>query len=451
LWQEKPGGAWEVAYIPDKTGKNLRFSRDTNLFVTQSAGYFKVFGISPEKHLIRYKGRSRSIKLEPRKVFQYAYIWLLKQIGSVGGVFSALRTRGGNSTRSQRVLMSNPIWLALPWLSGWWAKDLTAESTVSADSELAHDYLFEPPIVAFSSVQLLGRTGSSTLVEVSKSTGRWEKRSWSGLGPYVDSPLYATYGPNGDRYIYCVRKNGSLVRYLSPRNSNYWIGTELSNLPRMQVKEMEGSPCLAISPGEDVHIVGIADGANGLVHLHALRAYSWHTRGEYRRWAAGLSYGFGDFKYVPKNKNDGNAYAAWGYHRADCVQMKCPSFEKGPGHRAGIMLHEATHHYYKSGKHTEIEGKDGEKTKKDYWFHHGCHDVPLATETAVPHSSYQVEVEFLADIAVFPAAWVPADVRSDAKSTANRLLGARFINDPGFVVGEPRPLWDVLHFWLVEG
>lgn len=52
----------------------------------------------------------------------------------------------------------------------------------------------------------------------------------------------------------------------------------------------------------------------------------------------------------------------------------------------------------------------------------------------------QIQVEWLADLAEFPAYWVPRDQSDIAKERANIRINERFTNTVGWKVGEPRPL-----------
>jgi len=53
---------------------------------------------------------------------------------------------------------------------------------------------------------------------------------------------------------------------------------------------------------------------------------------------------------------------------------------------------------------------------------------------------YQIMAEFEADLAEFARRWVPLGVREEASIDARILLLNNFTNDPGWMVGEPRPL-----------
>jgi len=55
------------------------------------------------------------------------------------------------------------------------------------------------------------------------------------------------------------------------------------------------------------------------------------------------------------------------------------------------------------------------------------------------HSPYQVEAEFLSDLAEMTRAWVPNLISQTARDHGNILLEKYFINRVGYRIGQPRP------------
>lgn len=143
---------------------------------------------------------------------------------------------------------------------------------------------------------------------------------------------------------------------------------------------------------------------------------------------------------------------------SDDVTLHCTVFDvavmvnANPASRAGEFIHESWHgwnekyginrgpvagHYPRQGRCTQ--------NACDYFYFHGIGAyLPGAmwetTRTAARlHSPNQVQVEFLCDIADYPAPNVPASVRQAARSDANQRSTGRFINGPGYSCGAPRP------------
>ena len=99
------------------------------------------------------------------------------------------------------------------------------------------------------------------------------------------------------------------------------------------------------------------------------------------------------------------------------------------------MLHEANH---------ITQDIDHDDNEKDEFFLHGLGailpDTLDANNEDHKHSSYQIEIEYLADLSQFPTWRVPLLVIGLAESTANSLFNNRIKNNPGWRVGMPRPL-----------
>ena len=169
----------------------------------------------------------------------------------------------------------------------------------------------------------------------------------------------------------------------------------------------------------------------------------WHSSSDYTKWAAGSVHGF---RYQPRNQttNAGRrvyGHAIMGWRSRDRVEMWCPSLNRtsDPGHRAGTMLHEATHIQYGDWQGVLRHDAGG----KDYWYPHTLSDIDLgqldrARGRGLKHSAFQIEVEFLADLSEFPAPWVPLLVSRAARATGNQLIRTRFRNTVPFTIGVPR-------------
>ena len=147
---------------------------------------------------------------------------------------------------------------------------------------------------------------------------------------------------------------------------------------------------------------------------------------------------------------DRNARAA-----RDRTNLHCPLFNVGsissfPSHRAGVLLHEAWHHWqYKHGFVGDHPSRSGACTgaECDYYYFHGTGWFDFGTldrydlnpQSFRFHSPYQVEAEFLSDLAEMTRAWVPNLISQTARDHGNILLEKYFINRVGYRIGQPRP------------
>jgi len=136
------------------------------------------------------------------------------------------------------------------------------------------------------------------------------------------------------------------------------------------------------------------------------------------------------------------------------VEMSCMMFDPnsflrttGTANRAAVMLHEATHMRYADFWGTEPH--DDEDNSRDEWNYHGLlmgkilygqAGVVTISPLSLKHSPYQIQIEFLSDIAEFANYWVPYSVYGFAADVANRLMEVAIIGDPGWRCGEPRPM-----------
>lgn len=139
----------------------------------------------------------------------------------------------------------------------------------------------------------------------------------------------------------------------------------------------------------------------------------------------------------------------------DRTNLHCPLFNLGsissfPSHRAGVLLHEAWHHWqYAHGFDGSHPDKSGACTgaECDYYYFHGSGWFEFGTldrwDTNPAsfrfHSPYQVEAEFFADLAELAKPWVPNMISNTARDHGNILLEKYFINRVGYRIGQPRP------------
>lgn len=140
----------------------------------------------------------------------------------------------------------------------------------------------------------------------------------------------------------------------------------------------------------------------------------------------------------------------------DRTNLHCPLFNAGvgspsnfPSHRAGVLLHEAWHHWeYAHGFDTSHpSGGSCTGAECDWYYFHGVGAFDFGTldrwSTAGDffrfHSPYQVETEFFADLAELCRPWVPAAVAQTARDHGNTLLAKYCVNGVGYRIGQPRP------------
>jgi hypothetical protein len=272
-------------------------------------------------------------------------------------------------------------------------------------------------------------------------------------GPRLQGEPSAVIEPDGVQRVLGRTSTGQLFFAERASESAPWNAYDLPTHLALSQQEWNS---YAVEPGYWVttlrseghrHVVAWRPGRRALLSVFDTQAFAWHNSLDYANWAAGSLHGF---RYQPQNqrKRDDKTYDAWAYagiFRTDRVEMWCPSFDEdaGPSRRAGTMVHEATHILYAGifdvWKHHNIDGVD-----KDDWLPYVLGQIPHGTmnggSSGHKQSMYQIQAMFNADIAEFSAPWVPLDIRSQARSDANAILGSRFVTDPGWRVGEPRPL-----------
>jgi hypothetical protein len=148
------------------------------------------------------------------------------------------------------------------------------------------------------------------------------------------------------------------------------------------------------------------------------------------------------------------ATAVWGVFAAqDRTDLHCPLYNEGspsnfPSHRAGVLVHEAWHHWLYTHDFDPAHGSGGvaQYAEADYYYFHTVSVFEFgflhAWSTGTPfqfHSPYQVEVEFFADLAELAISATPTQVTQTARDHGNTLLRKAFINPAPYTIGDPRP------------
>jgi len=242
-------------------------------------------------------------------------------------------------------------------------------------------------------------------------------------------------GGDGVRF-YGNSPKGRLVRYRCRVNAGSCSSEYVGNSDFTVLELHNGlQPSASLSPAQSDHAVGINTGAASLRHYQFIADHSWHASVDYENWASGYLH---DFHYEPRNSSpsDKIAEAQWGPW-PDEVHFFCQMFDgsETAASRASTMLHEANH---------ITQHVDHDSNNRDPFFEHGLGAIPAGSLNANnanhKHSSYQIEIEFLADLAEFSGDSMPLIVTITAESIANSLLNNRINNNPGWRVGLPRPL-----------
>jgi hypothetical protein len=184
----------------------------------------------------------------------------------------------------------------------------------------------------------------------------------------------------------------------------------------------------------------------------------WHSTEDYVSCSRAASNRFHGPFYMRFIEYDGasEADAETGRTAArDRTNLHCPLFNPGsisdfPSHRAGVLLHEAWHHWqYAHGFDGSHPAKAGACTgaECDWYYFHGTGRFEFGTLdrwSTDPtnfrfHSPYQVEAEFFSDLAELSRSWVPSLISQTARDHGNILLAKYFINSVGYRIGQPRP------------
>jgi hypothetical protein len=201
-----------------------------------------------------------------------------------------------------------------------------------------------------------------------------------------------------------------------------------------------------------------------MIHSIYLLAYAlrddyipqWHARLDYLNSAMSADNDYhGPFYSRFISSGDAGATAVTGRVAArDRTDYKCQIFDLGaggddPAARAGAIVHESWHHWqYKydwEGDHL-TGGRIKAGQEGDYYYRHGSGAFDFGTlwryDLSAPmrfHSPYQIEAEFLADLAEHSFGWIPLIVKDSARVGGNSLLANRFFNGTNYRIGQPRP------------
>jgi hypothetical protein len=337
----------------------------------------------------------------------------------------------------------------------WRAENITrtGENLVEPEGYQVSPVKIEPGFAVLDYNRIFGFDWQNNFVCFKYTNGRWRQirhllfdvstylPDWHKSDRLVAWPVAVKEG--SALKVYGVNTKRLLVEYRNVPPSMSW-SIDRVPIPTSEYASkfwMEGFMVDAQRhPNGELHVVGIRQSSFGLVHFMNIRSHSWHSTADYINWASGSTQD-ADFHYEPYNTDGHDAYSYCGYFREDRVEMWCPSFAENysPASRAAIMLHEATHIKYGDW----LDVWNGDHDPKDEWYHHGLDAIPWGTldprTEGHRHSMYQIQAEFLSDIAEFPAGWVPMEIIQSAKNAANGIIDDRFSNTPGWKVGEPRP------------
>ncbi|KRC63021.1 hypothetical protein ASE14_04325 [Agromyces sp. Root81] len=176
----------------------------------------------------------------------------------------------------------------------------------------------------------------------------------------------------------------------------------------------------------------------------------WHSLEDYESLAAGPNNRFHDHNYKRRLVQVQPEASASGSR----IDMFCPLFAQGSisnfaSHRAGVLIHEAWHHWQYKYNFNSTHPTGGASTwsQGDKYYFHGVgayafgHLHAYNTNPAQLrfHSPYQVEAEFFADLAELSRPQVPTIVTQTARSHGNILLANAFVNTVAYRIGDPRP------------
>ncbi|SRR6266404_5534069 len=184
----------------------------------------------------------------------------------------------------------------------------------------------------------------------------------------------------------------------------------------------------------------------------------WHSTEDYAscsRAAANRFHGPFYMRFI-EYKGSADADSETGRFAArDRTNLHCPLFNldsdsNSPSNRAGALVHEAWHHWqYAHGFSTHHPAASGACSASgcDYYYFHGSGWFEFGTldrwDTNPAsfrfHSPYQVQAEFLGDLAELAKSWVPNLITKTARDFGNALLENSFINRVSYRIGDPRP------------
>jgi hypothetical protein len=182
---------------------------------------------------------------------------------------------------------------------------------------------------------------------------------------------------------------------------------------------------------------------------------SWHPTEDYVNCTLSPKNAFHNLFYLLFIEYNGSAEAEAeaGGIGSNRTNLHCLLFDVGntasnfPSHRAGVLVHEAWHHWQKKHGFQSNHPSGCTAAECDYFYRHGFswshHDTLdfYSLDPLLFHSPIQIEAEFLADLAIFPRAGLPTVIAQTARDHANTLLKKYFVNRTPYRVGDPRPFW----------
>lgn len=136
-----------------------------------------------------------------------------------------------------------------------------------------------------------------------------------------------------------------------------------------------------------------------------------------------------------------------------CLIFNVGSISSFPSHRAGVLIHEAWHHWQHRHRLSTEHSTACVSGRCDTYSFHGhsayafgqLHEWSIKTnpdgtwQVTRLHSPYQVEAEFFADLAEFSNPSLPHVAARTARDHGNTLLTKYFINRVPYRIGDPRP------------
>ena len=183
----------------------------------------------------------------------------------------------------------------------------------------------------------------------------------------------------------------------------------------------------------------------------------WHATEDYESLASKVDNRFHDDLYyriiTGPGANATTVIPAVGTNHTD---MHCPVFREGnpansASHRAGVMVHEGWHHwqYDKSFSLNHPTGGSaaGWPGGGDWFYPHTLsrfafgqlHGYSTSPSNFHFHSPYQVQAEFLADVAELSRPQIPTAITQTARARGNAILAGAFVNGASYRIGNPRP------------
>lgn len=179
----------------------------------------------------------------------------------------------------------------------------------------------------------------------------------------------------------------------------------------------------------------------------------WHSLNDYLTSARAEPNVYHGPFYLRFKDDTGEADSETGRVLArDRTNMHCQSFNypgasDDPANRASVLVHESWHHWqYHNGYNGDhLTGGAITQQEGDYYYFHRVGDFDFGVLWKYQlsplrfHSPYQVQCEYLADLAEFSVWWLPKVVAQSARDLGNKRLGSQFFNAVAYRIGDPRP------------